>query len=110
MEARKINEVRVYKLVLNHVRDKCEESRIVAISGNYNKLVEFYNSCLAPEPWRDGRYSKVFKEGSPLEWYNPANIELNKTDYWGCGISDEWIIERVWNNIVDSGRYRIIAE
>ena len=95
MEARTVNEVRLYKLVLNNMQaPKIEMGTLVAVSGDYDKLVNWYKSQLAPAMWRDGRWGKTFAQGTPLEWYNPASsLELNDTYPFGQGISDEWVRE-----------------
>lgn len=95
-----LKEVRVYKLILNDMRSpKIEMSEIVALSTDYQKLVDWYTSQIAPEGWRDGQWYKSFAEGSPLEWYNPASsLELNANYPFGQGISDEWITEDILIN------------
>lgn len=108
MEARTVTEVRVYKLVLNNMQaPKIEMGEIVAISGDYDKLVNWYNSQLAPQMWRDGRWGKTFAQGTPLEWYNPArSLELNDTYPFGHGISDEWVRESSLDGIMN--RFTVI--
>lgn len=112
MEARTITQVRIYKLILNHMGDICEGATIVAISGDYNRLVSWYEEQKAPTPYRDdsGWYI-TFAEDSPLHWYNPADtLELNCPDHWGHGITDEWVYEDVWHNVRSSGRFHIVEE
>lgn len=110
MEARSVTQVRIYKLILNPMAGRCEAGEIVAISGDYNRLVSWYEEQKLPTPYRDdGGWYRTFAEGSPLHWYNPADsLELNYPDYFGHGITDEWINEDVWHSIVGSGRYTII--
>ena len=103
MEARSVTEVKLYKLVLNDMRfDHIEDGKIVAISSDYEKLVEWYNSQRAPEMWRDGRWGKFFAQYSPLEWFNPASsLELNNTYPFGQGISEEWVREESLDRIIN---------
>lgn len=108
METRTITQVRVYKLILNPMTANAEAGEIVAISTDYQKLVDWYESQKAPEMWRDGRWNKTFAEGSPLEWYNPDNIELNAPSCFGQGIRDEWVKEETYLGIVNSTRFRVI--
>lgn len=105
-----ITQVRVYKLILNDMRDAhVETCTIAAISTEYEKLVEWYKSQIAPEPWRDGRWHKVFAEGTPLEWYNPVyNLELNAYDPFDQGIRDEWVREEVYLDIIGSGHVVVV--
>lgn len=100
-------EVRVYKLILNDMRSpKIEHCEIVAISTDYNKLVEWYKSQLAPKMWRDGRWGKTFVEGAPLEWFNPAHsLELNDTRPFHHGIEDEWIRAEIFYDVINRVRY-----
>ena len=110
METRtyEVKEIKVYKLILNDMRSaKIEYCDIAAFSTDYGKLVEWYKSQLAPEPWRDGRWGKTFKEGSPLEWFNPAgSLELNDThSMWQHGIEDEWISMETFNEVKNSFLY-----
>ena len=112
METRTITQVRIYKLILNPMAGRCEDGEIVAISGDYNRLVRWCEEQKAPTPYRDddGWY-RTFADGTPLHWYNPADtLELNCPDHWGHGITDEWVKEDVWSNISCSGRFRIIEE
>lgn len=112
MEARSITQVRIYKLILNHMGDRCESATIVAISGDYNRLVSWYEEQKLPEPYRDENgWYRTFADGSPLHWFNPADsLELNCPDHWGHGITDEWVNEDVWYNVCSSGRFHIVEE
>ena len=112
MEARSITQVRIYRLILNPMAGRCEDGTIVAISGDYNRLVSWYEEQKAPEPYRDADgWYRTFTEGSPLHWYNPANtLDLNCPDHWVHGITDEWVNEDVWMNIRRSGMYHIVEE
>ena len=112
MEARSITQVRIYKLILNPMAGRCEDGTIVAISGDYNRLVSWYEEQKAPTPYRDDSgWYRTFAEDSPLHWYNPADtLELNCPDHWGHGITDEWVYEDVWHNVRSSGRFHIVEE
>lgn len=100
METRTITQVRMYKLILNPMTDCCESAHIVAISDDYTRLVNWYMGQLATVPWRDDRWYKVFKSGSTIEWYNQCDrLGLNDVDYWGHGISDEWVSLETYENV-----------
>lgn len=112
MEARSVTQVRIYKLILNPMAGRCEDGAIVALSGNYNRLVSWYEEQKAPQPYRDddGWY-RTFAEDSPLHWYNPADtLELNHPDHWGHGITDVWVEVDIWDAYRSSGCYQIIEE
>lgn len=110
METRTITQVRVYKIILNPMQaPQVEIGEIAAISTEYDKLVEWYKSQLAPQMWRDGRWNKTFAEGSPLEWYNPAwSLELNAYDPFNQGIRDEWVTEDMYFNIINHNLYTVV--
>lgn len=107
METRNIQEVRIYVLVLNTF-GFAEDGEIVAVSDDYNRLVDWYNQQINPE----GRYIengwyKTFKKGSPIEYNNPcSSLELNNTYPFGHGIHDEWIPTETFYSL--SGRYNVV--
>ena len=97
-------EVLVYKLILNPMTDRAESRSLVAVSTDYEKLVQWYSSQKATEPYRDGQWYKVFKQGSPLEWFNPVfSLELNNLALFGHGIADEWVDERIFEEVSRRG-------
>ena len=61
----------MWVLQLNPMTDRAEEVRPVAVADTPQALVDFLEAQTAPEPYRDGNYYKVFRQGSVLEWYNP---------------------------------------
>lgn len=105
MEKRIREEVKIYKIILNHMCSRAEAKEIVAFSTDYDKLVQWYESQKAPVPWRDGQWYKTFAEGSPLEWFNPCgSILLNDPGHFGHGILEEWVPIEVFNDVLSSGR------
>ena len=112
MEERIVKQVRIYKLILNPMVCAYEAGEIVALSGDYNRLVSWYEEQKLYEPYRDDSgWYRTFAKESPLHWFNPAdNLELNCTDHFGHGISDEWVNEDVWYNICESERFYIVEE
>ena len=92
METRQITQVRLYVLILNTF-GSAESGCIVAVSDDYQRLVTWYQSQFADEPYREDGWYKIFKKGSPIEYNNPCgSIELNDTNYWNHGIHDEWVL------------------
>lgn len=93
METRQIAEAHLYVLVLNTF-GYAEESTIAAVSDDYQKLVDFYNSQLLPmnARFRDELgFFHSFKEG-PLHNLNPCHsLKLNDNAPFGHGIHDEWV-------------------
>lgn len=115
METKTITVVRGYFLYLRPRDGKrrsftdvpCAE--VVAASTDYQKLVDWYNDQLNPEGpvavvCNDGVYSKSlwrkhFKDGSPIEWYAPASIELKVSHIDIPGIVAEWITMEEFNSM-----------
>ena len=92
METRQITQVRLYVLILNTF-GAAESGNIVAVSDDYQRLVTWYQSQFADEPYREDGWYKTFKKGSPLEYHNPCgSVELNGTNIWNHGIHDEWVL------------------
>lgn len=91
METRHIMQVRIYVLILNPF-GAAEECEIVAVSDDYNRLVNWYIDQFAQEGYREDGFYKVFKKGSPIEYNNPCyTTALNETRPFGHGIHDEWV-------------------
>lgn len=110
METRTITQVRLYKLILNRMTaPDYEIGETVAVSTEYDKLVEWYKSQIAPEPWRDGRWGKTFAKGTPLEWFNPVvNLGLNDYNPYLFGIKDEWVHMDTYLYIIEHNRYTVV--
>lgn len=93
MQTRRIIEVLVFILHLNPVTDRCESTRIVAVSDDRNKLIDWYKSQRAEKPYRDDDgYLKVFRKGSSLEMFNPIKEdEFEGRNIFGHGIEMAWV-------------------
>ena len=83
---------------MNMMRDRTEHRGLVAISAYKQKLIDWYNG-LKVEMWKDPvpeynnpdkKYSKFFKQGSELEWYNPIQDPTFEPNDYGHGIFEEW--------------------
>ncbi len=73
METRNKTEYKVYALNLAEMHGGVDKSQGVAVFDSLEGLKNYYNSQLAEAPYTDETWHKVFKKGSPLEWYNPLN-------------------------------------
>ena len=99
METRIIVEVRIFVLVLNTF-GRAEECEAVAISDDYDRLVDWYLNQFADDPYRDEGFYKTFKKGSKIEYNNPCgSVVLNNLNHFGQGIHDEWVSEDEYINI-----------
>ncbi len=74
--------MKFYSLFLNPMRERAEALHCVARCSDRNKLIAWMEQYRAETPWIDNEnlnvmgnpYTKAFKKGSPLEWYNPADL------------------------------------
>ena len=93
METRTITQVKIYKLLLNPMPANFEKVNMVAIAYDKQQLMDWYES-LKVEPYKDGNWHKVFKQGSKLEWSNP----IEYSDY--CGVQEEWTTQEAIDNFI----------
>lgn len=105
MEKRVMEEVKLYKLVMNPITANAETGCIVAISTEIENLERFLKEQEGPFPFRDSSgYQHFFKEG-PLYWYNPLMMSAR---CWGHGIQSEWVYVETYNELRNSGQYMFI--
>lgn len=98
MEQRVITQVKIYYLVMNPMTDRTESSKIVLMSESIDRLINYYADNFV-EYYKDDNWSKSFRKGSPLEWYNPlSSLRENETNHWGHGLKSEWIDESAYFN------------
>ena len=91
METRTVEQVKIYKLTLNEMTmGHIEECKVIAISYDAGRLVDWIEGEKADEYWHDGRWGKTFKKDSHLEWFNPPD-NYNQSNHWGQGIDSEWV-------------------
>lgn len=91
--------VTVYFLRLNHMRSSCESGRILAASFDRDKLVSFLqaervepyvdNSGLEDDYGSVHSYTKFFRKGGPLEWFNDVPHPHALPNSFGHGIVSE---------------------
>lgn len=61
----------MYVLVLNDMRmSQIEQTMPVARAATREALEALLQRESVP-PWRDGQWGKSFRQGGPLEWFNP---------------------------------------
>ena len=104
IETRTIEQVLVWRLVLNPMRSNTEAAAIVAWSDDKEKLLNWYSSQMV-EPYSDNgspsfechgdshNWHKVFAKGSVLEWYNPMNQLDGPPNHYGHGLHSDWVDE-----------------
>lgn len=91
MEVRTVLEGKVYILWMNPITGNAEDIVAVAASSDYHRLMSWYGNQKC-EPWRDSWMNKQFKQGSPLEYFNPVpTLDLNPNTTWHHGIYEKWI-------------------
>lgn len=103
METREATEYKVYCLCLADMHGGVDKSVVVAVFDTLHALKNYYESQLAGTPWTDEpsndwagqprRWHKVFKKGSPLEWYNDASSLEPQSwhDVAFGGVVEDWI-------------------
>ncbi|MFW6219745.1 MAG: hypothetical protein ACOC33_02810 [bacterium] len=107
METRTIEQIKVYALVLNPVTGRAEEGNPVAAAYDKQKLIDWYNEQFADEPYKDGKFHKVFKKNSHIEWYNPLN-NVDEIDFFGQGIYYGWYeMDGLEESMAQTGTYII---
>jgi hypothetical protein len=89
MEKRTIEQTKIYYLVMNPVTDRAESGRIAMMSYDRDKLIAAYQSEYV-ESYQDDRFRKVFRQGGPLEWYNPI-WGMDQVDGFGHGLHTDWV-------------------
>ena len=89
METRTIQQVKVYFLIMNPVTDRAESGRIAMMSTSRQDLITAYENQQVV-PYDDGNFRKVFKQGGPLEWFNPV-WTFEGVDTFGHGLSEDWV-------------------
>lgn len=86
--------------------ERCESGTIVAVSTDYNDLMQWYHDQMDPNgpPGRDeSGYYHFYKEGSDIYWYNPPRSEmLGDLDYWNHGFGDHWLPTDQFNAYISS--------
>lgn len=102
IQTRQVEQVLVWKLILNPMTAKTEHSDLVAWSEDRDKLLDWYKSQLV-EPYAEKGspsfechgdshiWHKVFAKGSALEWYNPMENEQGHPNHHGQGLHNEWV-------------------
>ena len=101
-EVRTQEQVKIWKLNLNPMTANTERSNLVALAYSKESMVTWLKEQMAPEPYTDGNWFRVFKKESSLENYNLPGI-FSSTDKfdesklynnpYGHGISSEWTTE-----------------
>jgi len=89
METRLVEQVKVYFLIMNPVTDRAESGKIAMMSTSRQDLITAYENELVAI-YDDGNFRKVFKQGGPLEWYNPV-WTFEGVDTFGHGLSEDWV-------------------
>ena len=89
METRTVTEGKIFYLVMNPVTDRAETGRITVMSDSKERLIQYYKDQSVPT-YDDGNFRKVFRQGGPLEWYNPI-WTFEGVDTFGHGLKEEWV-------------------
>jgi hypothetical protein len=112
METRTVEEVKIFKLILNDMRSlKVELGTLTPHISFSRETMEAFIRGEKNEggSWVDHlghkEWHKVFRKGSELEWYNCPE-DLSYIDSFGHGISFEWIPKEELELLESSGRVK----
>lgn len=84
--------IKLYLLYLNPMVGRAEDRSLAAVSDEFEKLLNFYNESLDPNPQRDSSgYYHTFKEDSPLYWLNPQPFSAPGLNSLGQGVDVDWV-------------------
>lgn len=90
----------LFGLVLNPMRGRSEEQRLLAVSESREELMAYWlaekvepytdeDGGVSPslEAYHPGpyRWHRSYRKGGPLEWFNPPHGD-GDVDHYGCGI------------------------
>jgi hypothetical protein len=88
----------MWVLQLNPMTANAERVVPVACAETRQQLEAFMNEQTAPEPYRDGQWGKVFRQGSTLEWFNPPFGDesfIGTPAFVDIGTEDDWAQEAI---------------
>lgn len=103
VETRHLTQTKIWVLALNPMRANTETGEIVAWSNDKDKLMNWYKALLV-EPYIDEgtpsfqchgdsrKWSKTFKKGSILEWFNPMDNAEGNPNHHRQGLMSDWVI------------------
>lgn len=91
----------MFLLRLNPMTANAERNNVVARAETVEALIAFVESERV-EFYRDGGYGKCFRQGGPLEWYNPPDDNPWYPCFHDIGTLDEAIQDTVksWNEML----------
>ena len=96
-------EIKIYVLWMNPMRENTEVRKPMAGSYDKDKLIAWYNEQKAKDIWMDEglrsfgclgashKWHKTFKKGSVLEWYNPLE-NFEELNHHGIGLEEVWLV------------------
>lgn len=81
----------MFILQLNPMHERIEVTVPVAVASTQEQLQTFLDSERASEPYSDGRWRKSFKQGGPLEWFNPPPLFAGQSAFVDIGTREQWV-------------------
>lgn len=95
-EERTVNQIKIYKLVMNPVMANAEAESIALVSTEKQKLIDYHNQNLLKEYDRSTPIVRSYKEGSLLWGYNRLD-DVEQISLFRHGIHVEWCDENIFN-------------
>lgn len=78
-------------LCLNDMRSaQVENIRPVCRAETKERLVAYLESEAVPGGYQDGQWSKAFRAGGPLEWFNPPWDFEDSRHFQDAGTVEQW--------------------
>lgn len=80
----------MWVLFLNDMRSSNIENLSPVGRANTKEELIAYLAREKVEPYRDDRWGKTYRQGGPLEWYNPPYVSEERLHFQNAGHEDEW--------------------
>lgn len=92
----------MFLLRLNPMRANAESNVIVARAETVDRLIVFVSSEYV-EPYTDGEWRKYFRQGGPLEWFNPPDANPWYPCFHDIGTLEDAIQSTIkeWNDMLE---------
>lgn len=85
METRVVTQVKIFKLMLNHIEmTQPEQTELVAMSYDMQRMTNWIKEQRSETPYVDGGFTKVNRKNTPLEMYNDPTCNRH-------GVFEVWI-------------------
>jgi len=91
-------------LYLNPMTGRSEDCECVARAETKEQLLEFIKRETVERYTTDGRWHKTFRQGGPLEWFNPpTGLDTFYKQFLDVGTREDWLnrANLEWDKLLD---------